>query len=476
MRLLTFIHRWLGVGLCLLFCAWFLSGIVMIYQPFPSLSDHERYIRSDAIAYDTKLQSLNQLLVKKMENPNKVTLNSALGEPYYWWQDFGNDLITVIHAESGEPLQFDFDQIREIAKQFHPEKPIKTIHPPVEYDQWIVSNRFDPFRPFYRIDFDDAEKTNIYVSSRNAHVLQQTTKLQRGWNYVGAVVHWIYPTLIRKHWALWDQLVWWLALAGIVSAVTGMTLGVINTCKARRSWSNYEGWLHWHHLGGLIAGILVFSWIFSGWLSMDHGRIFSIPDPTSEQTQAYLGAELNSVLDNLPEFESAISDNTREIELRVIAGEPYLLSKSTTEGYQTWLLNEQGRWQQHEQGLPHQLLQKAITSAWPHSSITEFAKIDSDDVYAHLREGDMGPNVLRAVLADPDKTWIHVDSFSGEIVSVMNSNRRVYRWLFNGLHSLDLPGLTSRPLLWYGVMLSFLGLGTLFSATGAVLGIRRLLR
>jgi hypothetical protein len=88
----------------------------------------------------------------------------------------------------------------------------------------------------------------------------------------------------------------------------------------------------------------------------------------------------------------------------------------------------------------------------------------------------MEPRVLRAVLADPDKTWIHVDSFSGEIVSVMNSNRRVYRWLFNGLHSLDLPGLTSRPLLWYGVMLSFLGLGTLFSVTGVVLGIRRLIR
>lgn len=62
------------------------------------------------------------------------------------------------------------------------------------------------------------------------------------------------------------------------------------------------------------------------------------------------------------------------------------------------------------------------------------------------------------------------------IVSVMDNSRRMYRWLFNGLHSLDFPGLVDHRPLWDVLMRSFLMLGAIFSMTGVVLGWRRMLR
>ncbi len=476
MQYFILIHRWIGVGLCLFFSAWFLSGMVMIFQPYPSLSEAERLKRSEVTQYSKDLLSISELKSFQQESPSKVTLISKLDEPYFWWKSEANSRITVVNAITGDTPNFKPDQIHKIANNFYPDKTVETINVGIEYDQWIVSNRFDPYRPFYRVEFDDVARTNIYISSRNGQILQETNRSQRIWNYFGAVVHWIYPTVIRKNWILWDQLVWWLALAGIVSAITGLTLGLIKSIRAQSGWSDYSGWLYWHHLGGLIVGLLVLSWIFSGWLSMDHGRIFSKPNPTTEQIQAFHGVPLSGVVNSLPEFEPAYSSNINEIELRVIAGEPYLLSKSYTEGNQTWLLNSEGHWQQQDQGLPYQLLRKAVMSTWPDLEIAGFFKIENDDVYAHLRESQMSSNVLRVVLSDPEKTWVHVDSISGEIISIMDSGRRTYRWLFNGLHSLDFPSLISRPALWYCVILSLLGLGTLFSFTGAIVGIRRLLK
>ena len=43
------LHRWIGIVLCLMFAIWFASGVVMIYVPFPSLSDTERIAKSESV-------------------------------------------------------------------------------------------------------------------------------------------------------------------------------------------------------------------------------------------------------------------------------------------------------------------------------------------------------------------------------------------------------------------------------------------
>jgi uncharacterized iron-regulated membrane protein len=44
-RWLYIIHRWIGIFSCLLFAVWFLSGLVMIYVPYPALKLGQPFLR-----------------------------------------------------------------------------------------------------------------------------------------------------------------------------------------------------------------------------------------------------------------------------------------------------------------------------------------------------------------------------------------------------------------------------------------------
>src|SRR5882757_8559620 len=48
-RWLTWFHRWSGVALCLLFVAWFASGAVLLYVPFPALTQSDHLAHSETI-------------------------------------------------------------------------------------------------------------------------------------------------------------------------------------------------------------------------------------------------------------------------------------------------------------------------------------------------------------------------------------------------------------------------------------------
>lgn len=43
-KALIFLHKWLGLGLALLFLMWFATGIVMYLVPFPGLAPEERLV------------------------------------------------------------------------------------------------------------------------------------------------------------------------------------------------------------------------------------------------------------------------------------------------------------------------------------------------------------------------------------------------------------------------------------------------
>jgi hypothetical protein len=63
-RGLVWFHRWAGVSLCLLFAAWFASGAVLHFVPFPSLPNRERLARSEPI-------QLSRLLIAPRTYPTR---------------------------------------------------------------------------------------------------------------------------------------------------------------------------------------------------------------------------------------------------------------------------------------------------------------------------------------------------------------------------------------------------------------------
>jgi uncharacterized iron-regulated membrane protein len=474
MHFLTLAHRWMGVVLCLFFACWFVSGAILIYHPFPSLSQSDRLARSSHIDSSQIIVSPKEAIQIAGGNElDRLRLIDLDGRPVYVLHGFDNDIRTI-DAKSGELVDFVQNNVAEkIAEKFSKETALK-IEGPLDYDQWIVPNRFDPYRPFYRVSLKDKSETVLYVSARTGEVLQKTEFSERAWNYMGAVTHWIYPTVLRKNWVLWDQVVWWLSLSGVVTTVAGLWLGVVRWrgfADRKTKGSPFNGWLRVHHILGLFAGLFVLTWIFSGWLSMDHGRLFSKPNPKPDQVKKFRSISIAQAVETVSLEALKSLDSFSEGEIFAMGGKTFVMTQNAKEQKLFEPLSSNflspAKFKEIE-------VLNAVKEAWPNLKIQTTERPDESDIYGALREGALPSNTLRVILEDPLQTWVHVDMVSGRIVSVMDRSRRQYRWLFNGLHSLDFPSLANHRPAWDVVIFLLLGLGFLFCITGVVIGMKRL--
>jgi uncharacterized iron-regulated membrane protein len=470
MRLLALAHRWTGVVLCLFFAAWFFSGAVLIYHPFPSLPQAERL--APRINF-SKIQVPPKAVISIKNSLDRLRLINVEGQPTYVLHPINGPVITI-GADDGKPLNLLGEKAAgKIAENFIG-KPLLKIEGPFNYDQWIVPNHYDPYRPFFRIYIQDRKATELYVSARTGEVLQKTEGTERAWNYVGAITHWIYPTLLRSNWALWDGVVWWMSLLGVLTALAGLVLGITRLRESKtenRFGSPFKGWLRIHHILGLLAGTLVLTWIFSGWLSMDHGRLFSKPSPEASQIRNFRGISLKQAVQQISlEALKSLKDFS-EVEFIATGGQLFVKGRNL-KGSKVYKPLSPNILLPAEFAEPEII--NAVKKAWPDVKIQFTQWPDESDIYGNLREGSLPENTLRVVLDDQNQSWVHIDMESGQIVSVMDKSRRLYRWLFNGLHSLDFPGLANHRPLWDVLILLMLGVGFLFSITGVVVGGKRL--
>jgi hypothetical protein len=433
---------------------WFASGIIMMYVPFPSLPDQGRLAYLDRINTDqiriSPSEALSKCPAKSLTGLRLITINQR---PAYVCHRGPSPVIAVFADDGSLPYPLSILDT--------------TLHKLIAYVQWVVHQRFDPYRPFYRVNLNDDAGTHIYISTRTGEVIQRTERNQRMWNYVGAVIHWIYPTFLRKHWAVWDQTVWWLSLAGMVSVLIGIYLGLSAFLKFRRTgntgFSPFNGWMRWHHVFGLVTGFVVLTWIFSGWLSMDHGRLFSLPDPTDDQRLAFRDMTISDIANNITISELGEMADVKEISFHAVAGQSFLFARDGINVQTSSMLTQED-------------IREAISNAWPDKNIIAVARVADKDTYTSLREGSIEKGTYRIMLNDENRTWIHINQHNGEILSVMDRSRRLYRWLFNGLHSLDFPGFVNQRPLWDIVMIFLLLSGFIFCITGIILSFNHLRR
>ena len=476
MRFLVLVHRWMGIILCLFFAAWFLSGAVLIYHPFPSLSQDERLTHRANVDYSKVSVSPREAIsAANITEPDRLRLIDREGRPIYVLHSFNNTVFTIGGDDGIKLSPITNELAGRIAERFL-SKPMSRVDGPIEYDQWIVHQRFDTYRPFYRVHFKDTDKTVLYVSEHTGEVLQKTLKSERIWNYFGAVVHWVYPTVLRKNWALWDQTVWWISLLGVVTTVAGLWLGASRLRIQKQAnrfiiSSPFKGWLRAHHIMGIFIGVFVFTWMLSGWLSMDHGRIFSQPNPLPEQVSDYRGISITQASESVSTDAFKTIKDFKEAEIVAVGGRTFVLSK-TKNGLK--LYEPSANKSLSPTNLTAAQVTKAVKHAWPEAQVISAQQLENNDFYGKLRSGSLPDSTLRIVLHDPAQTWVHINMENGKISSVMDRSRRVYRWLFNGLHSLDFPGLANHHPLWDIVILMLLTLGFVFSVIGVVIGWRRI--
>ena len=84
MKALVLLHRWLGVGFCLLFAMWFASGIVMHFVPFPELTEAARFAGLPAIDVSRIRHGPDEAVVAShVEEARRVRLIQRSDGPLY---------------------------------------------------------------------------------------------------------------------------------------------------------------------------------------------------------------------------------------------------------------------------------------------------------------------------------------------------------------------------------------------------------
>lgn len=472
-RWFVLFHRWAGVVLSALFLIWFLSGAVLHFVGFPAVQRSQRLDRMQEIPLD-RVAVAPSAAIRGIQ-ADGLRLIDVGGRPVYIVSRSNGNPVAVA-ADTGQVLpDFSASVADAVASSFAGRRVVRTVGP-IMYDQWIVANEIDPFRPLYRVRMGGASGREIYVSARTGEVVQVTTAGERDWNWGGAILHWIYFTSLRKDWWAWDKVVWWTSLVAMVSVVVGIWLGFVrfmaNRAAKRRGISPYRGWLRWHHVVGLFASVIVLAWIFSGWLTMDHGRIFPLGAPTSGEVRAFRGISFRRIASSVTLADLHAAGPAVQIGVEAVAGRPFLDIREAPAGVPRvlWVSGEAAAAPE----IGRSTLQAGLEAIWPGRVAGEVARDQFDALY-RLAEG-MPASAVGFQLRDSGGTRVYVDNDSGRILAVLGPGRRAYDWLCFAVHTLNFPGLLNHPDLRTTVELLLLALGAAFSGTGVVLSVKRLKR
>lgn len=461
-RWLHLAHRWLGIVLGLMVLLWFLSGLVMLFVARPQLNEAERLAGLpvfDAGSVHVSPATAWQALGLPGE-PAAIRLNAADGRAAY--RILANQQWYAVDAKNAQILlPAATSNARNLVQTYARQSEIINITT-VDIDQWTVYRRFEALRPFWRVELADGR--DLYISTRSGELALDTTTSERVWNWLGSVVHWVYITPLRQNTPLWRNLILWGSFFALILTASGICLGwqrlrLRNPYSEGRFTPYRTSWKRWHHLLGLCGGIVVLSWLFSGWLSLAPLGVAAGPKKPIN-TAPLLISELA--------LRPLSSATTREIEWLPLGASLVQIEKQADSSQ----ISLDGR--AASAALPLTDIESTVSgmnlgrikhSAWLN---------ESDSRYFGLRHHPRTFPVARFELDDADQTVLYISPHSGRIEVVSNRHDFAHRWLYQGLHRFDLPVLVDYPLLRDLVIIALSLLGIALSLTGSVLGWRRI--
>ncbi|RYF39810.1 MAG: PepSY domain-containing protein [Comamonadaceae bacterium] len=484
-RGVIFIHKWLGVLLALLFLMWFVSGLVLYFVPFPSLTTSERLaglpplvlpadccLTAEAAGAAAGLAFTEARLGMRGDVPVWRLLGSragaatadAAGEGGYdaraqpakpRWQ--------VVDARSGVALPaLSAGETAAVAAAFSQRRALRAE--PVEEDQWSTAQSLNAHRPLLRVFMAGDDGLELYVSPSSGEVLRDTHRAERFWNLLGAVPHWYYFSQLRDWPGARKNLVIWTSALGVFAAASGLVLGVWQLFLNRARWIPYRRfWPRWHHLLGLAAGVVTFTWILSGLLSVNPWGLFSTRGASAPERAHWTGRPGATTLDPGAALRAAQAVEpgiaAREIDLLRTPDAQQLVRADAAPGQSPLVAAV----------LPDELMQSTLggyrgsPAKWGEPMLTKLERYDTL-YYAREYEADSNKKFNRPLpvwrAEWPDGVAVYADPASGRVLMRQDVSNRVQRVLYNGLHSLDFRFLMERPWLRTSliVLLSLLGI------------------
>ncbi|WP_459041973.1 PepSY domain-containing protein [Stenotrophomonas sp. PSU-St19] len=479
------VHRWLGIGGCLLMLLWFVSGMVMLFIGYPKLTPGERLAALPLLGDAGDWRGLSALPDAVQAEPEAVALTTVGGEAAYVVRSGSN--VGAWSVRTGQALlPVSAQRAEASAAQFAGGQAFVGAMR-VDEDRWTHSRALDAHRPLYRVEVGGAQPGDVYVSSHTGEVVLDAPRVQQRWNYVGAWLHWLYFLRMQSVDPVWTWVVIVLSALCTVAAISGIVVGVWRWrfrghYRTGAKTPYVEPWMRWHHLIGLVAAAFVFTWIFSGLMSMNPLGVFSSTREAIDSERYRGGAAAVDGMLGEPAALLAAAGARHfrpvEIQWRRIGGELFAVLLDGR-GDTRIVSSEDGELQVLRQ-LPVDWLQqraRAISDA----PMQAFAVQHAADAYFYPRAPEaMNGAVVRrfpvavADFGDAEATRVYLDLATGDPLLTMGHRERVGRWLFYFLHSWDLPAMLRFDSTRLAVLLLLSVAGTALCATAVVIGYRRL--
>jgi len=479
--LLRAFHRWLGAALCCLFLTWFISGIVMTFAGFPSVGEREKLAHAAALAAESIRVQPAAALAGLTADAEAIEVHALGTRALYTLRTAGQTISTF--ADSGERVsQLDAATLSTVASTWF--DGVAMDHTQLtEIDQWTPQADRLGRLPFLRFSARDQSATQLYLSQVDGEVLQRTTARTRFLAWIGAIPHWIYPILLRRHASAWRALVIALAALGALASLTGLIHGIAIARVARRSARGTrlslspfrERWLAWHHWLGLTFGLLSFTWVLSGLLSFHPFASSAESEPTARDLSLFRGAPLDpraftrNLAEALGECQRSLGGAVKRIELVVAGRAPFYVCADGRGASR--ILSATDDTQACEQ-LPQATIARLARPLGGGAPVAAETMLETADSYYYPThfEADRPFPILRTRFTSGLVTYVNPRTL--RIERRYSSAGAAYRWLYHGLHSLDFPVLYRRPWLWHPLIIAALIGASLLSASGVWLSLR----
>lgn len=477
-RFMYTLHRVLGTLLSALFLVWFLSAFVMMYHGFPQVTTTEKQAKQQVLT--CALPALDEVAhrLPPDEKVRSVRVDRYLGQTIFHIRTAEGEY--HLPADSADTLPIiDAARIYQVATLWC-QAPVERIDTLSRLDQWIPFGHLRKEFPIYQFHFDDPEQHQLYIGSLSGEVLQYTSRDERFWAWLGAIPHWVYFTWLRQDAQLWSITLITLSAIGCLMTLAGLWVGVHTWRRSRKGKAQFspyrKRWYHWHYVTGIVFGLTVFTFTFSGLMSLaDIPAWVSKPvlekNPTRELKK---GFALDKYKLDYRQLSTHYPD-IRSVEWSNFRSTPYYVVKRATE---TLYIDA-------SDSLPRPLklaetqVVKAIRAIHGDSStlhttlLTEF-ETDYRDM-SRMRRGQSQLPVWKVVVDDADHSSYYIHPQTGTVKYVNTTSRWKY-WTYTALHRLRVQGLNSSATLRKSVLWVLLLGGTVVSLSGLVLGLRYIRR
>ena len=477
-------HRYLGIALGVLFVVWFVSGIGMIYAGgMPRLTPALRLERMPPLDLTRIRLTPSEAATKAgRPSPGRVSLLTIMDRPAY---RLSAGRPVTVFADNGELMEaIDEAGVMAIARRFLGLPVDRLAHVGVLHaaDQWTIAQRGQ--MPLHKIAVDDEAHTELYISPRLGEVVVHTTRGSRALAWAAAIPHWLYFAPLRVNDAAWRQVVLWAAGLGIVLAIIGLALAIIQFSPSRPlrvgrigSYIPYAGWMRWHYISGVVFGVFTLTWVFSGLLSMEPWDWVDRGGAGAELREALAGGPLD--LSRFPAIDAAAWDQVlpgrmvKEVEFLRAQDDPYYLVRGAEPAPLLLAANPLGT---KRDLFSIASIMTRVREGVPNVPIAESQALADYDSYYYGRDPKPPLPVVRIKFGDPNRTWVYIDPAVSQVVAQLTRQKRVERWVYHGFHSLDFGFWYSKRPLWdIGVIALSLG-GAASGAIGSFVGFRRLAR